>query len=1162
MPKQIKLGLDKVPAPVTKQFTQLIDIEGNLLFDAAGNPVVTEDEAVLGSFSKSASATSVFSNNYNSDKPISVPIAEQFSGESEVSSSILGVPRAEEQLSLFADVSTYGLDEENWNYYTFANATYPGEWYRKQNPVFGRRFNPKFTEESSEQALSISTFPSQYNFPGSTIAERREAPTANMQAYMNFIAMGKYLYTIFIDVNPVFAKANFLDTTIKVISSGELEFDTTSSSSFSTNGLAFSNDSNFHDVEYGDDLQESFDQIERWTYMYDRIVVGDASFPTILNEEKARKFKLEYDSIRRFLSSKSQPGGSSQATKFAILESKKTFRYQPGRASGFTFGVRQETDPSSNVNTIEWGCSNDTDEYMFQLVGSRFNIVRRSVIKLPDDLLLKQGLEVSDQSSSAIEPKGVGIREAMWETVIPRTKFNGDSLLGNGKSGYILSFEDVTMYKIEFSWYGAIGAKFYAYVPSLVGDARWVLMHRLVIENGLGKPILKNPDFKFKYMIFTEDNATMQKPVSLYKYGSSYYVDGGDEGTIRLATTTVDSKDFTQRSPILGILPKQKIFNQDGEGLTNFKKAYPSTMSISSDIDARIDVEDISGSPDGVHFNFSPSLHNGVHALSTTLDFRFIGSAGSQVDILSGPTLIASNFLEGTKYEIVTPGNTNWTDIGSANASVGTKFIKNAVVATGTGTAKKVSLGIEDDNAHIIADGIYNAYVDYDYDPVDHESSSIRRRNGSQVLITNSIRKYEKYDGTVEDTINSPTFTGRLSNYHALAASTVPIYGNNFKIHFLNPSSKDNGRHFAEFAISVTSKLPIIDSTDNNKLKFTDDAGVSEPYDIYGELHQEYACEGTPINYSTKAERYEWDPGYSDMFMVDNRIPSPLGADSGYISAVKGEVRVVSYSVESVAEGTGDFAGKWKITFAGGAPSTSLFTVDSSGNIVPESTEIGVASQGIGVYYVTLPEQGDDGKSFAYVYPDPTDDGSGPGSRTITSIQTKTITLTHDWQLDPGLNGDSFTKSKAVKFNAQPLYLVVGLKDNAKVNNIIVEEFTADQVLTHTPVFIKDAPNLTVVGSGSSTNILSPSAFQAGDRLSSIRFDDQCLNPLRPGTKIYSLFVKGGVPEKFDLSNIFGRDRKGLARGLLNNSAVYLTASAVDGTSVGNVELTITVKEQ
>ena len=50
MPKQIKLGLDKVPAPVTKQYVQLIDIEGNKLFDAAGNPVITEEEATLGSF--------------------------------------------------------------------------------------------------------------------------------------------------------------------------------------------------------------------------------------------------------------------------------------------------------------------------------------------------------------------------------------------------------------------------------------------------------------------------------------------------------------------------------------------------------------------------------------------------------------------------------------------------------------------------------------------------------------------------------------------------------------------------------------------------------------------------------------------------------------------------------------------------------------------------------------------------------------------------------------------------------------------------------------------------------------------------------------------------------------------------------------------------------
>ena len=1110
MPKQIKLGLDKVPAPVTKQFTQLIDIEGNLLYDAAGNPVVTEDEAVLGSFARSDAATSIFSNNYNNSPVVTVPVEEQFSGESEVSNSLLGVPRAEEQLSLFADVSTYGLDEENWNYYTFSNANYPPEWYSKENPIFGRRFNPKFYEESTEQALVISTYPSQYNFPGSTIASRQTEASDSLKRYMNFIAMGKYLYTIFLPYNRVFAERNFLNTDIKIVSSGEAEIDVTSTSTFNTNGLFFSGDNTFFDVEYGSDLQGSFDQIERWTVLFDRIVSGDAAFPTLTGQPEP-DFTLDpiYPFIRSFLSSKAQPGGNSSATKFVILESKKTFRYQPGRASGFTFGVRQETDPASNVNTIEWGCSNDTDEYMFQLVGSRFNIVRRSVIKLPDDLLLRQGLDPTDQSATPIEPKGTTVREAMWETIIPRTKFNGDSLLGNGPSGYILSFEDVTMYKIEFSWYGAIGAKFYAYVPSGNGDARWVLIHRLVIENGLGKPILKNPDFKFKYLVYTEDNATMKKPVALYKYGSSYYVDGGDEGTIRLATTTVDSKQVDKaRTPILGILPKQKIFNSDGEGLTNFKKAYPSTMSISSDIDMRIDMEEINGSPDGVHYNFSTSLHNGVHALSRTLTFGFVGTGGNQLDILNGD-----------------------------------------------------ALNVEDDNAHIIADGIYNAYVDYDF-ASDHQSTNIRRRDGSQNLQIDSIAKGLKSDGTVIDaSVAGTQFTGKLSNYHAIAASTVPIYSNNFKVHFLNPSAKDGSyRHFADFAISITSKEPYVDSTDNNKLKFEADDGSRAPYSLYDEIFQEYSSEGAAIEYTTKADRYEWDPGYSDMFMVDSRIPRPSGEDSGYVSAVKGEVRVVDYPVSSIDAGTGAFSGQWKITFTGGAPAEGLFTLDGSGSILAQSTEIGVGSVGLDIYYTTVPALDSNGIYFAYVDGDPTDSGN----RTVTAIQTKTVSITHDWQLDPDLNGDNFTSSKAVKFNAQPLYLVIALKDNAKVNNIIVEEFTPDSVRTHTPKFIKgdEAPNLSVVGSGSSSDILSPAAFQSVDRLSSVRFDDQCLNPLRPGTKIYSLFLQGGVPEKFDLSNIFNRDRKGLARGLLNNKAIYLTASAVDGTSVGNVEATLTVKEQ
>lgn len=51
-------------------------------------------------------------------------------------------------------------------------------------------------------------------------------------------------------------------------------------------------------------------------------------------------------------------------------------------------------------------------------------------------------------------------------------------------------------------------------------------------------------------------------------------------------------------------------------------------------------------------------------------------------------TLGVANFVTGQEYEIVTVGNTNWTGIGAASATVGVRFTKNAVAATGTGTAR------------------------------------------------------------------------------------------------------------------------------------------------------------------------------------------------------------------------------------------------------------------------------------------------------------------------------------------------------------------------------------------------------------------------------------------------------------------------------------------
>jgi hypothetical protein len=48
----------------------------------------------------------------------------------------------------------------------------------------------------------------------------------------------------------------------------------------------------------------------------------------------------------------------------------------------------------------------------------------------------------------------------------------------------------------------------------------------------------------------------------------------------------------------------------------------------------------------------------------------------------------AANLRTGQEYEIVVVGNTNWTAIGAPAAQVGVRFTKNAVAATGTGTAR------------------------------------------------------------------------------------------------------------------------------------------------------------------------------------------------------------------------------------------------------------------------------------------------------------------------------------------------------------------------------------------------------------------------------------------------------------------------------------------
>ena len=167
----------------------------------------------------------------------------------------------------------------------------------------------------------------------------------------------------------------------------------------------------------------------------------------------------------------------------------------------------------------------------------------------------------------------------VYEYKVPRSRFSFDSLNGGadesifygdvvtdqGKRRYPgqltaeevksrtslwdIDFSNVIMKKIEFSWYGAVGALFLAYVPVGSGEARWVRVHHLRCSNQLKTASLGNATLPLTYTVFgggmpkqygdpilRTTNYASGKSASEFitKYGSSYYIDGGDRGTVRL----------------------------------------------------------------------------------------------------------------------------------------------------------------------------------------------------------------------------------------------------------------------------------------------------------------------------------------------------------------------------------------------------------------------------------------------------------------------------------------------------------------------------------------------------------------------------------------------------------------------------------------------------
>lgn len=1062
---QIKLGFNRVPVPSVSRFEPLYDIvRGVPLRDANNNPIVTELDVPISSLANADAATSVFINN---PEQLPLEVAEVFAESSEVSTTLLGIPRAETQLSLFSDVSTYGLNPEEFEFYNFSGGTSPGGWYTRNNVTYGPHYYPRLEEKVEEQALAVEGYPVNFGFPRGPRFDNYNEEA--YQRFVNFVILGNQYWNDYISGYPDFSENHFLDPAKVTVENGE--------------------------VVYFVDEQDGYDLIEIWTLAWMDIRDG------LLEDPKNPGELITF--FEGFGADETRPG-TGAGGGYGLLQSRKAYRYQPGRISGFTFGFRCSTDESSTANIIEWGIGNPTDQYVFQVRGTGFSIVRRSTVPLSNTVLRNQGLSPDDQVFTPSEEPIVDT--SFWELVIPREKFNKDTLDSNGPSGYLLDPTKVTMYKIEFGWYGAIGAKFYAYIPTDYGGARWVLIHTLVIENQLGEPCLQDPNFKFRYSLNIKDTSSLRTPQFLYKYGASCYIDGGDNSAGKIYSYTSDENTVNANTyqPLLGILPKNTLSNTQGFEKPNKNNIFPSNLKVDSDQLTEIQVVEVEGCGAFGH-HYAPSLRAGE--TGTIREITAIKNNGETIEISS----------DSPPFEP------------------------------------------KDDDAKLITAGLFSTYMVY----VNDFEADIKRIgfDGNYTKSTSGTIPEEVSVGGIVETSNLDLSAVRFTNYDAIAATDTPLTGDVIDVNFLNPVRRDNGQ-FAEFLIAVTEYKPILVEEEDEQGEFYEEVkfllkdGVTEvDANLDDLLYEEFTQSGIGRN-RDGFETGEVDNPRGIKMDLDYRIPRPQGEDSGICSSVRFTIEPrlgfeVAYTDTNPDTGSpGNFlifenrpvelldefeiiGGELGIGETSTSASASGITFTS--NVIDFVVDQVAGTLGYFVEIDSPPEQ----QNFVFWL-------------SPISIRDRNK-LTLD-------NGQSFLRRRIFSFEPKPLYLVIRMRDNAQVNNLTVTEFFTDSTRSFCPEYILN-DKISLLPSGGSQPGVPAENFVSNDRLESSSIDNSLNQPLRPFTVKDTIYVAPNSVGEISLENIYGTDRTTITPGLLNTRATFFIGKSLEDNSLNLVNINVNTKE-
>lgn len=430
--------------------------------------------------------------------------------------------------------------------------------------------------------------------------------------------------------------------------------------------------------------------------------------------------------------------GTSLTNNYQILSSKRFFRYQPGRVSAATFGVRVNTT-TDKTDIKKFGAFDKRDGYYVEVQGgsqssitdkeTNLYCVRRTSamesdepgIRTPnsgdgdrgtagaDLVIVRAGLTYIHAGLFDLSLRGAGNNiggnassngattvsssffavpneyRYTYEYRVPRKFFSHDRLDGEirtqyysdrtpGRSSFTVSIggtnsspivtygnstavrdennniatrqsvwdidlSKVTMFKAEYSWYGAVGGHFLAYVPdaTTAGEARWVRMHHIRASNQLTSPSLANPTLPLSYLA---QKGTSGNENSIYKYGASYYIDGGDRGTItaRSQSNSADRAVTVSGTTLLALRTKNTI-----NSIRNRMQVYPTRLGIGTDARAVVTIiknpTTVSGTPSftsadtlsPIEFTISSGITTATGGI--TVATFFVGAGGVDIDL-------------------------------------------------------------------------------------------------------------------------------------------------------------------------------------------------------------------------------------------------------------------------------------------------------------------------------------------------------------------------------------------------------------------------------------------------------------------------------------------------------------------------------------------------